>query len=778
MYRHTLLLTALLGTNIVLAQNSVSAKSAVEVSRIATAITTEIKVVGTEKVGSGILLQRQGDVYTVLTAAHVVPKGASVEIKTADGTVHKSLANSLRNGGNVDLAVVKFRSSKNYTIPKIGTSNSLEIGSSMYVAGFPESTYAIEAGTLNVTEGRIIGKAAKGNSKGYSLIYSNTTMPGMSGGPVLNEAGELVAIHGQGDRTGKEGEGEKTGRNLGITVERFGSVSLVMGLQLDQQVLALPGFKALNASDYLLAGNEKVDLKDYVGAVSDYKQAIFLNPKLSEAYANLGLVKFIQYDLAGAVLDYNQSIILNPKLAIAYANRGGIKAKQRDLNGAVLDINQAIMLDSKLSVAYAGRGLVKQYQHDLTGAILDYNQAIVLNPKLAVAYANRGGVKIKQNDLTGAISDINQAIMLDSKLSVAYVSRGYLKFKQNDLTGAISDFDQALALDPKSPEAYNDRSAVKIRQNDLTGAISDINQAILLDPKLPESYANRGVVKLVQNDLTGAMSDINQAISLDPKLPESYINRGLVKGKMKDLTGAVLDLNQALTLNPKLSEAYLTRSAIKVLQNDFKGATLDISQAIALNPKLPESYYVRGELYLRQNNLKGAISDFNQVIVLNPKMASIYGKRGITKFQNLNDVAGGIADLNKMIEIEPNDADGYYNRGDIFYLIGKKANALADFRKAAMLGKTSDTGLIAKGIINLEAGSIKQAIDSFNQAEKVKQLDDGADLYKYRGLAYRKQGNTNAAINDWKKAAQIYKKENQQYSYRIVRSWLQKLGIK
>jgi S1-C subfamily serine protease len=207
MYRSSLFLTTtLVGTTVALVQPMASAKSAVEVGRIATAVSVQIKETGKSRVGSGILLQRQGDVYTVLTAGHVVNRGTAFTLKTADGQVHKSIANSVKlSGNNIDLGVVKFRATKNYALAKIGTSKSLEALSPIYVAGFPESTYAISAGTLNITRGEVVGNATKGNAKGYSLIYSNTTFRGMSGGPVLNEAGELVAIHGQGDRDGKEG---------------------------------------------------------------------------------------------------------------------------------------------------------------------------------------------------------------------------------------------------------------------------------------------------------------------------------------------------------------------------------------------------------------------------------------------------------------------------------------------------------------------------------------------------------------------------------------------
>jgi serine protease Do len=142
--RSALALTAFLGTNIALVQNIAAAKSATQVAEIATAITVEIKTVNSNKIGSGILFQRQGDTYTVLTAAHVVKEGESFTLKTADGKVHKSIASSVRQAANnIDLAVVKFCSSNNYTLTKIGTANNIKIGAAIYVAGFPEPTYAI-----------------------------------------------------------------------------------------------------------------------------------------------------------------------------------------------------------------------------------------------------------------------------------------------------------------------------------------------------------------------------------------------------------------------------------------------------------------------------------------------------------------------------------------------------------------------------------------------------------------------------------------------------------
>jgi tetratricopeptide (TPR) repeat protein len=488
MYRSSLFLTAaLVGTTIALVQPVAVAKSAVEVGRIAKAITVEIKEVGTGRSGSGILLQRQRNIYVVLTAGHVVNSGGTFTIKTSDGQVHQAISGSVRSSGNnIDLAVVKFRSNNSYALTKIGASKSLEIGSPLYVTGFPAKTYVIDAGILNFTKGEMIGNATKGNSSGYSLIYSNTTLRGMSGGPVLNEAGELVAIHGQGDRDGQEGEGEKTGRNLGIVVERFGTVALAMGVQLDQQIAVLPQGQTLNSSDYFLSALGKDDRGDYKGAIVDYNEAILINPKYFEAYNNrANLKKNKLNDVQGALADYNEAILINPKSSFVYTNRALLKdEKLNDVQGALADYNEAILIDPKYSTAYYNRANLKVGKlNDIQGALADYNEAILINPKYSTAYGNRANLKVdKLNDIQGALADYNEAILINPKNFNDYNNRARLKaYKLNDVQGALDDYNQAISLNPQYADVYNNRAILKAdKLNDRPGAIQDFRQAARL----------------------------------------------------------------------------------------------------------------------------------------------------------------------------------------------------------------------------------------------------------------------------------------------------------
>jgi S1-C subfamily serine protease len=214
-----------IAATIPLVQTVVIAKTSVEIGETAKAIT--VLITGSNSVGSGAILQQQGDIYTVLTAAHVVRNKADYKITTSDDRKYEVINSSIRRApGSIDLAVIKFRSSTKYPTAKLGNCNLLKSGMDLYVGGFPGASRAITDLVFVFREGKVSANSNKTFENGYSLVYSNNTLPGMSGGPVLNSDGELVAIHGRGDR---DDTGTKNGFNLGIPINRFATVANNMG---------------------------------------------------------------------------------------------------------------------------------------------------------------------------------------------------------------------------------------------------------------------------------------------------------------------------------------------------------------------------------------------------------------------------------------------------------------------------------------------------------------------------------------------------------------------
>ncbi|MTJ54326.1 trypsin-like peptidase domain-containing protein [Anabaena sp. UHCC 0253] len=150
-----------------------------------------VKIISEDNWGSGIIIQRKGQVYTVLTNAHVVRMGGNYQIQTADGKIYRSQKIRNVNFKDDDLGLLSFKSSSNYAIASIAKS-PLEVGDKTFAAGFPHETK-----TWSFTNGKVDYILPKSFRDGYQIGYSNDILKGMSGGPVLNERGELVAINGR-----------------------------------------------------------------------------------------------------------------------------------------------------------------------------------------------------------------------------------------------------------------------------------------------------------------------------------------------------------------------------------------------------------------------------------------------------------------------------------------------------------------------------------------------------------------------------------------------------
>jgi serine protease Do len=242
--------------------------------------------------GSGVIIGRkqQGErnIYTVLTAAHVVnhadrsyqiispiPLNTGTEKKNT--TIDIDSSSDIKILPKVDLAVVSFESKNIFTVGTIGNSEYVEEGSPVYVAGFPLPGKALSRITLQFTGGMISSRLEEGDrqstnsNNGYDVAYTCVTRSGMSGGPVFDAAGRIIAIHGRGDRDNQnlEGDentnpndGEKTGFNFGIPIQTFlklqTKTSQQMGGRLD---LAPPDYELSDNSATIGTKSQKFNRK-------------------------------------------------------------------------------------------------------------------------------------------------------------------------------------------------------------------------------------------------------------------------------------------------------------------------------------------------------------------------------------------------------------------------------------------------------------------------------------------------------------------------------------
>jgi S1-C subfamily serine protease len=183
----------LIGTTIAVLiqpQLAVSLSSA-DVKAIAKQIMVRIDGANT---GTGVIVDRQGNTYTVLTNWHAVKETGTYTIQTVDDRIYQVNANQVKRLPNADLAELKFTSDRTYRVAQLGNSDRIPEGTTVYAAGWIAPDRTCLERCDRYPSGQLIGRLPKAKD-GYSWIYTNPIEPGMSGGPVLDEEGRLVGIN-------------------------------------------------------------------------------------------------------------------------------------------------------------------------------------------------------------------------------------------------------------------------------------------------------------------------------------------------------------------------------------------------------------------------------------------------------------------------------------------------------------------------------------------------------------------------------------------------------
>jgi S1-C subfamily serine protease len=168
-----------------------------------------------------------------------------------------------------DLALLKVTAPGIKPLP-LGNSTDVKIGETVYVAGNPK-------GLEGTFSNGIISSLRDKNTK-ERLQMTAPISPGSSGGPVLNSKGEVIGVSFM-TLVG--------GQNLNFAIP---SRYLTELLTKPATPLA-QGNRSISAKTYFMWGNTKYYLGDYKGAITDYTQAIRLNPDYAKAYNNRGIAK-------------------------------------------------------------------------------------------------------------------------------------------------------------------------------------------------------------------------------------------------------------------------------------------------------------------------------------------------------------------------------------------------------------------------------------------------------------------------------------------------------
>ncbi|GCA94739.1 serine protease [Microcystis aeruginosa] len=763
--------------------------------------------------GSGAIIAREGKSYTVLTADHVLCEKIAEEktcadytytLTTSDGkTLPLDRKTIIRQEG-VDLAIFTFESNENYPVAEIA-NYSPNRESPVFVAGFPKigdkrAGWLFSGGAVKSQEEGLLATRqsdftitqsgasirVSSLSGGYDMVYTSITFGGMSGGPVLNAAGQVIGIHGRSE--GVKGK-IQLGFSLGIPISSFIGLQERFRVKLSSFVTAQPQLTAqqqqeidrtlvsveipetnASADIWIERGNQLWRLKKDERALQAFDRAIQLNDPEYTYLAWYGKARVYgrKYKAREAIEALDQALATLParekgsEFHGEILNYQGVFYEQMNQSEKAIDsFEQAIKISPQNPNYYNSLSSALQNVKRYDRALTAINRAIEIAPRSSW-YSNRGNIykELKKWDL--ALADYNQALTLNPNNSRAYIARADVYEERKEWDLALADYNRAIEIDANFAAAYISRGSFYTDRKQWDLALADFNKAITIDPNDPKSYGMRGIFYIFQSEEELAIADLTKEIEINPYSVVAYSTRGRVYESLKKWDLALADLNKAIELNPNSPMPYIHRGGSYRFRGEWDLALADCQKAIELDPNFPLAYECRGHLYTNQKKWHLALADFNKAIELGH--FSSYANRGNVYFQQ-QKLALALADFNKAIELSPNPEFAYGVRAILYWDRKEWDLALTDLSQAIRINPYFELAYRYRGDIYRNQNQLDLALADYNKAIELNSND--AELYYNRGEIYRQQQKSDIALADYSRAIELDPKYALAYAQRF-----------
>jgi len=379
--------------------------------------------------------------------------------------------------------------------------------------------------------------------------------------------------------------------------------------QSRQQKLANP------LNDLLDEAQRNIDANNFESALAPLQKFIAEKPEVAFAHFQLGYAYTALKRGEEARVEYERAIALDPKMPEAYMNLGILLLDKQEYAAAVVPLRKAVELLPAQSRPRSLLAVAQERSGDPEGAARSFEGVLHLDPNDPAANGYLAELDLRRNkpaeaemrfrhaleirpDAPEDLQGLARSLEAQNKPEAAEAYRKYLAVMPGDAgararlihllvndqqyDAALAELDRADAGKPASLDSLRLRADIQIAQKKFGDAIVTLQQAIALAPRDAQLIGGLGRVYLQKRDFTSAEKELKAALQIDPNNLSYWKDLSSTYYLSGNCTATLATLDLIAKAEPPASGAWFIRALCYDKLHQFKPALEAYGKFLAL----------------------------------------------------------------------------------------------------------------------------------------------------------------------------------------------------
>lgn len=357
-----------------------------------------------------------------------------------------------------------------------------------------------------------------------------------------------------------------------------------------------------------------IDKNDFEAAIAPLQKVIAEEPNTGYAHFQLAYVFTALKRVDEARAEYERTIAIDPKLSEAYLDLG-ILLLDRDPHEAVAPLLKAVELRPSESRPRFLLGVAEERSGDPAKAVETFEGAVRLDPRDFETIVHLGSLYLRLKRPADAEAKFRGAIELQPMDARALLGLAQSLDVQKKAERADA-FRRYLAAQPSDAAARARLVHLLMEGQEYDAALAELDRADAGHPPSMDSLKLRADIQIAQKKYDDAAATLVRAIALSPNDAQLHGGLGRLYLQKRDFPSAEKELKSALRMEPNNLVYWKDLSSTYYLGGNFSSAIATLDVIAKAETPGAGAWFIRALCYDKLNQPRPALEAYEKFLEL------------------------------------------------------------------------------------------------------------------------------------------------------------------